>query len=87
MPAPHSCARSPSGSCTSSWTGSRGRCTAVTCTGTGSDHHDAAGVDAYTTGGLSYGDGPTAAFDDWDIVFEDDRFRRGRPHHLWKASP
>jgi hypothetical protein len=38
------------------------------------DHDDTPGVDAYITGGPSYGDGPTDAFDDWDVVFDDDRF-------------
>jgi hypothetical protein len=31
------------------------------------------GVDAYDTGGLSWGDGPTDAYDDWDIVFDNVR--------------
>jgi hypothetical protein len=34
---------------------------------------DTPGLDAYTTGGLSHGDGPTDAFDDWDVVFDDVR--------------
>ncbi|SRR6266487_3271168 len=50
------------------------------------DHHDPAGVDAYTTGGLSYGDGPTDAFDDWDIVFDDDRFPDSWPAQLGAAA-
>src|SRR4051794_23719116 len=36
------------------------------------------GVHAYVTGGLSAGDSPTDSFDDWDIVFDADRFPPGR---------
>ncbi|WP_157017699.1 hypothetical protein [Cryptosporangium arvum] len=35
---------------------------------------DQPGLDAYTTGGLSWGEGPTDAFDAWDLVFDVDRF-------------
>lgn len=34
-------------------------------------------VDAYLTGGLSSGGGPTDAYDAWDIVFDTDRFPLG----------
>src|SRR4051794_37600621 len=36
--------------------------------GTDDDGHG--GVDAYVTGGLSFGDSPTDAYDAWDIVFD-----------------
>ena len=35
------------------------------------------GLDAYVTGGLSFGDSPTDAYDAWDIVFDTDRFPAG----------
>ncbi len=35
------------------------------------------GVDAYVTGGLSWGGAPTGAYDAWDIVFDTDRFPAG----------
>jgi hypothetical protein len=41
------------------------------------DDNDGGGVDAYVTGGLSSGGGPTDAYDAWDIVFETDRFPEG----------
>jgi hypothetical protein len=50
------------------------------------DYDDRVGVDAYTTGGLSYGDGPTDAFDDWDVVFDDDRFPHRWPAQLGAAA-
>lgn len=50
------------------------------------DHDDSPGGDAYTTGGLSYGDGPTDAFDDWDIVMDSDRFPAGWPDQIGAAA-
>jgi hypothetical protein len=50
------------------------------------DHDDRVGVDAYTTGGLSDGDGPTDTFDDWDVVFDDDRFPHRWPAQLGAAA-
>ncbi len=50
------------------------------------DHDDPVGIDAYTTGGLSHGEGPTDAFDDWDVVFDDDRFPDRWPHRLGAAA-
>ena len=50
------------------------------------DRGDRVGIDAYTTGGLSYGDGPTDAFDDWDIVFDDDRLPHRWPARLGAAA-
>ncbi|MGE5830570.1 MAG: hypothetical protein ACM30G_19710 [Micromonosporaceae bacterium] len=50
------------------------------------DRDDRVGIDAYTTGGLSYGDGPTDAFDDWDVVFDDDRFPHRWPARLGAAA-
>jgi hypothetical protein len=47
---------------------------------------DTAGLDAYTTGGLSHGEGPTDAFDDWDVVFDDVRFPIGWPAQLGAAA-
>ncbi|WP_432833026.1 hypothetical protein [Dactylosporangium sp. CA-092794] len=35
------------------------------------------GVDAYVTGGVSAGGGPTDAYDAWDIVLDTDRFPDG----------
>jgi len=47
---------------------------------------DTPGIDAYTTGGLSDGDGPTDAFDDWDVVFDDVRFPMRWPAQLGAAA-
>ena len=47
---------------------------------------DTPGLDAYTTGGLSHGDSPTDAFDDWDIVFDDVRFPMRWPAQLGAAA-
>src|SRR6266545_528246 len=47
---------------------------------------DDSGLDAYTTGGLSHGDSPTDAFDDWDIVFDDVRFPMRWPAQLGAAA-
>jgi hypothetical protein len=47
---------------------------------------DTPGLDAYPTGGLSQGDGPTDAFDDWDIVFDDVRFPMRWPARLGAAA-
>jgi hypothetical protein len=38
---------------------------------------DDSGVDAYVTGGPSFGGGPTDAYDAWDIVLDTDRFPDG----------
>lgn len=43
-------------------------------------------VEAYTTGGLSNGDSPTDAYDDWDIVFDDHRFPDGWTAQLGSAA-
>lgn len=50
------------------------------------DRDDRVGIDAYTTGGLSWGDGPTDAFDDWDVVFDEDRFPHRWPAQLGAAA-
>jgi hypothetical protein len=47
---------------------------------------DTPGLDAYTTGGLSHGDSPTDAFDDWDIAFDDVRFPVRWPAQLGAAA-
>jgi hypothetical protein len=62
----------------------------------GTDSGAGGGVDAYVTGGLSSGDGPTDAYDAWDIVFDTDRFPDGwcerigvacRLLHPWGDGP
>lgn len=47
---------------------------------------DQPGVDAYTTGGLSYGDSPTDAYQAWDVVFDDDRFPESWTDQLGAAA-
>lgn len=42
-------------------------------------------VDAYLSGGLSCGGGPTDAYDAWDIVFDTDRFPHGWCERLGAA--
>ena len=41
------------------------------------DHDTGTGVDAYLTGGCSWGDSPTDAYDSWDIVYDTDRLPDG----------
>ena len=43
------------------------------------------GVDAYVTGGLSSGGGPSDAYDAWDIVFDTDRFPDGWCYRIGAA--
>ena len=44
------------------------------------------GVDAYETGGLSWGDGPTEAYDAWDIVHDTDRLPDTWPDQIGAAA-
>jgi len=50
------------------------------------DGGDSPGIDEYSTGGLSHGDAPTEAFDDWDIVMAADRFPDGWAGQIGAAA-
>ncbi|MEU1811064.1 hypothetical protein [Micromonospora aurantiaca (nom. illeg.)] len=48
--------------------------------------NDDESIDAYQTGGLSWGDHPTDAFEAWDVVFDTDRLPQTWPDQIGAAA-